>query len=124
MRQATAAAGELLDAVGSFGDGADRRFGQGDFDRFGLTGQFTDGADEVARSQAVKAARAVSREVALDGGPSHSRDLSRLLTGEPRMHRPEGEHFAANAQIRVRKPLGRDDGLFGLGESNRVACHP
>jgi hypothetical protein len=124
LRQATAETGELFDSVGGFGNGADRCFGQGGFDRFGVTGQFTDGADAVARPQAVEAARAVRSEVALNGGPSHARDFGRLLTGEPRMHRPEGEHFAANAQVRVREPLGRDDGLFGLRESNRGACHP
>jgi hypothetical protein len=124
LRQATAETGELFDSVGGFGDGADRCFGQGGFDRFGVTGQFTDRADEVARPQAVEAARAVRSEVTLNSGSSHARDLGRLLTGEPRMHRPEGEHFAANAQVRVREPLGRHDGLFGVRESNRGACHP
>lgn len=114
----------MFDAVGGFGNGADRRFVQRNLDRFGVIGQFTDGADDVARPQAVEAARAVSREIALNGGPSHSGDLGRLQTGESRMHRPDGEHFAADAQVRMRKSLGGDDDLFGLRELKGDARHP
>jgi hypothetical protein len=114
LRLAPSEAGELFDAVGGFGDGADGRFVQRSLDRFGVIGPFTDGADEVARSLAVEAARAVCRAIAMNGGPSHSRDLAGLQTGESDMHRPEGEQLAAHAQVRMRKSLGRDDGLFGL----------
>lgn len=122
LRQATAEAGELFDTVGGFGNGADRRFGERGLDGFGVTGQLADGADDVPRPQAVETARAVCREVTLHGGPTHSCDLGRLQPREPGMHRPEHEHFAAHAQVRMRKPLGRDDGLFGLRELN--PCHP
>ena len=124
MRQAAVETRELFDAVGGFGDGADRRCAQRGFDLFGVAGQLADGSDDAPMPQAREAALAVGGEVALHGGPSHTRDLTCLQTGEPRIHRPEHEHLAANVQVRMRVPFGGDGRLFGLREQNRDACHP
>jgi hypothetical protein len=46
LRQAAVETRELFDALGGFGDGADRRFGQRGFDLLGVAGQLADRPDD------------------------------------------------------------------------------
>ena len=114
----------MFDAVGGFGDGADRRLVQRGFDLFGVAGQRADRPDDAPMPQAIEAALAVGGEVAFNGGPSKTSDLACLQMGQPRMDRPEDQHLAADVQIRMRVPFGGDGCLFGFRKLNRDACHP
>lgn len=124
MRGTAADPRELFNAIGGFGNRADRRFIQGGFDGFGVRGQFADGSDDVPAPQAIKTAITVGGEVALNGGSADTRDLAGLQTGQPRMNRPQHEHLATNMQIGMQVPFGSDDRLLGFRESDMDACHP
>ena len=124
MRQAAAEAGELFDALGGFGNSADRRLVERGFDLFGVAGQFADRPGDAPTPQTIKAATAVSGEIALHRGPADACDLASLQADEPGMHRPKHEHLSSHVQVRMQVPLGCDDCLFSVRQIDRCACHP
>lgn len=65
LRLAAVETRELFDALGGFGNRADRRFVQRGFDLFGVASQLADGPDDAPTPQAHEAAVAVDGEVPL-----------------------------------------------------------
>lgn len=124
LREAPFESGELPDAVGGLGDGADRGVFQRGLDRLGVAGQCADGADDVPLAQAVEASGAVGFEVAADGGPADAGDLAGLGLGGSGVDRPEDEHLPADVHVRMRVTLDGDSRTFGIRKANRRACHP
>lgn len=124
MCQSTVETSEFLDAVGSFGDRANGCLVQRHLDLFDELGQFADGSDNAPTPQTLEAAVAIGGEVTLDCRSAHARNLACLQSSEPRIYRPQHEHFLSHVQIWMRVTLHRDDGLLGLRQKDRDACHP
>src|SRR5271165_6564203 len=61
--------------------------------------------------------------VLLDGGPTDSDSLGRLLTREPGVQQPKHEHLFADSEVRMTASFLVDDALLFLGQLHAKPGH-
>src|SRR5208337_1010154 len=71
---------------------------------------------EIPLPQAVQAPLPKRGHVPLDGGPTDSDSLGRLLTREPGVQQPKHEHLFADTEVGMTAPFLVDDALLFLGQ--------
>lgn len=126
LGETAADAGELIDAFGGLGGGANRLLGERLFDDVGVGGEFAGrpGSD-FTTLQAVETAVAKGDEVSLGGGDAQSGKFGGLFAGVAEMNGPQDVHLAADYRIRMVITIGQHTGLFVGGEvRSEPGCHP
>jgi len=115
----------VFDAVGGFGEGANRGGGEGLTDGVGVVGPFARRDVAVAPPESVQPAVAVGQDVPLGGGDADVGQVGRLLAGVAEVDGPQDEHLAADDRIGVFVPVGENGGLFVGGQGGaKPGGHP
>ena len=115
--------GQLKDAFARLGDGRGWLLLEGGADQLAIGGHLAHRATEIPLPQAVQAPLPKRGHVSLDGGPTDSDSLGRMLTREPGVQQPKHEHLFADAEVGMTAPFLVDDALLFLGQPHAKPGH-
>ena len=115
--------GQLKDAFARLGDGRGWLLLEGGADQLAIGGHLAHRATEIPLPQAVQAPLPKRGHVSLDGGPTDSDSLGRMLTREPGVQQPKHEHLFANSEVGMTAPFLVDDALLFLGQPHAKPGH-
>ncbi len=115
--------GQLKDTLAGLGHGADGLFLERLADQVAISGHLADRAIRVPLPQTLQTALSKRGYVPLNGGPTDSDDLGRVLARDSVMQQPANKHLLPDSRVGMNGSFLIDDSLLLLRQLNSKPSH-